>query len=76
MSDKETICDVITAEDDDHDMPLGLEMSMVLHEHARENFMKLSKAERDRVEDYARTVHSKQEMEELVTQLAEGKFLN
>ena len=73
MSDKETVCDFIPKGDDD-DMPLGLEMSMVMHEQARENFMKLPKAVRDQVETLAMNVESKHEMEALVEKLERGEF--
>ena len=74
-NDKETICDYIPKGDDD-DMPLGLEMSMVMHEQARENYMNLSKEQREIVETKAMAVNSKREMEELVEALERGEIFS
>ena len=62
--------------DDEDDMPVGLAMSIAMNEKARDQFSALSKPAREMVEDKARLVDSKEEMEQLVEDLADGDFLS
>ena len=57
---------------DTEDMPLGLSLSMAMNAKARDHFANLSKAERENVEECARNVNSKAEMERIIDRLAEG----
>ena len=56
------------------DMPIGLKMSMVMNPEARDQFMHLTRGERDHVENLARQADSKHEMAEIVDELEEGKL--
>ena len=60
------------AENDE--MPLGLSLSMAMNEKARDNFSNLSKPQRDSIEEKARHIRTKADMEALIRYLAEGRF--
>lgn len=54
--------------------PIGFAMSMALNEAARDRFAGLSHEERRELEREAGLVSSKQEMDALVREIAEGKI--
>ena len=69
----DTAYDKLVPKDDD-DMPLGLAMSMIMHEDARRAYENMSEAEKKQVEARARQMDTKGEMAGLVEDIADGEL--
>lgn len=56
------------------ELPIGFAMGMAMNEEARNRYSNMSEERRKKVEENSRQVTSKYEMQELLRDVADGKF--
>ena len=56
----------------ENEMPLGLGFGLAMNEKAMENFSRMDVSEKTRVIESAKNVHSKEQMEGIVSDIAKG----
>ena len=60
--------------DNKEEMPLGLSFSLSMNEKAMQQFASLNETEKKQVVDEAKQIHSKSEMNSLVSRIGQESF--